>query len=211
MSFCIGDLSILQFPVSMGVVENHPVWILRGHCMVGSLPLEGPIWGLEGISVTRPLERQRWGDLYCLLGKVPGMRLPLAGVGHGLRSRVAELGGRQPTLPSVSQHVGRPCPGLPMVTLVTPLGLTGLFLCLLLALPHDVTFFFFSLSPRLFSSVSALWARLHQHGNNKDAARFLVPPYCDPICLSSVSGAGHFCWVEKTVNQPVTLSQRTKK
>lgn len=101
-------------------------------------------------------------------------------------------------LPSASTW-GEPCPGLPTDTLVTLLALTGWFLCLLLALPHDVTFFFFSHSPSLFSSMSALWARFHQHGNNKDVARFLVPPCCDPIWLSSVFG--HGLW-----SQPFLLS-----
>lgn len=59
--------------------------------------------------------------------------------------------------------------------------------------------FLFSRSPSLFSCASALWARLHQHSNNKDVARFLVPPCCDPICLSSVSG--HGLW-----SQPFLLS-----
>lgn len=199
MSFCIGDLSILQFPVSMGVVENHPVWILRGHCMVGSLPLEGPICGLEGISVTRPLEGRGEGTFIACWGKG---RL-WDSLGQGLATDLAlrwqswEEGSL--TCPPSASTWGEPCPGLPTDTLVTPLALTGWFLCLLLALPHDVTFFFFSHSPSLFSSMSALWARFHQHGNNKDVARFLVPPCCDPIWLSSVSG--HGLW-----SQPFLLS-----
>lgn len=181
------------------------MWILKDQCLVAVSLKDADLKAWRDLWAQNPGKADKWGELCCLWGKEPGVRITQAGVDPDLT-----LGGRagrkaaQPVL-ILNQHVGQAQPCFPR-TLVTPWAGTDWSLCVLLALPHHANFFFFFLShsPSLVSSMSSLWARLHQQGKNKDVARLQLPPCCDPICLSSVSGRG--LW-----SQQILLSRKNSQ
>ena len=182
--------------------------ILRDHCMVGSFSLKDP-------------DLRVWGDLWAQTPGKAEVRGPLLPAGERASVRITwwgmatdlTLGGRQPSPSSISMW-GKHCCDPPTDTLDTPWALTDWFLCVLLGLPHDVAFFSFSCPTRQVFSLPRL--PCEQGYTNK--AKIKMLPGCSflptVILFASVqflvlaSEASKFCWAEKTVNQPVTLSQK---